>query len=252
MFPSLFNHCFSELIGRCAGCAELKPLQCLSSTTIGSPQIDTKNHASRIPPSLTITRYLHGYAQQKAVQLVGPMYLGDSIFSGPVIFIDGGTQFRKHGEGLSVGDGDSYRGQLDEKLNPNKDYSDLSYVLASLPAHFNEAHLYGFLGGRRDHEWANLGEANAFLKKRHQAMQLHFETEITGFTAGRWQLEINELFSLLCLETAKVKLTGDCQFQLKQKTPLEPLCSHGLSNVGQGVITLQTDKPIFIIYPGRI
>ena len=155
------------------------------------------------------------------------------------------------GEGLAVGDGDSHNGILDEKLNPNKDYSDLAYVLASLPAHFNEISLKGFLGGRRDHEWANLGEAHAFLRQRHQATKLHFGSRITGFSSGRWQLEINEPFSLLCLETAKVKLSGECQYQLKQKTRLEPLCSHGLSNVGHGVVTLQTDKPIFAIYPER-
>jgi len=185
------------------------------------------------------------------VSLVGPLYTGKTPFSDPVIYVDGGTQFRQQHEGLAVGDGDSYHGKLDEKLNPNKDFSDLAYVLASLPAHFNEVYLSGFLGGCRDHEWANLGEAHAFLKQRHHATQLHFDTQITGFSSGHWQLEINEPFSLLCLTTAKVKLLGECRYQLKQKTRLEPLCSHGLSNLGHGVVTLQTDKPVFVVYPER-
>jgi thiamine pyrophosphokinase len=184
--------------------------------------------------------------------LVGPLFTGVTKFSDPVIYIDGGTRFREQGEGLAVGDGDSHDGVLDEKLNPNKDYSDLAYVLASLPAHFNEICFEGFLGGRRDHEWANLGEAHAFLTQRHQATQLHFGAQITGFSGGRWQLEIDEPFSLLCLETAQVKLTGACQYPLKQKTRMEPLCSHGLSNIGHGVVTLQTDKPVFVIYPERV
>jgi len=223
----------------------------LPSSSNGPFPIDTKNHASRIPPSLTITRYLHNYAAQKSVSLVGPLYAGNKEFSDPVLYVDGGTQFRTQHEGLAVGDGDSYSGVLDEKLNPGKDYSDLAYVLASLPAHFNEVCLNGFLGGRRDHEWANLGEVNAFLKQRHLATQINFDTQITGLTAGRWQLEINETFSLLCLETAKVKMKGACHYQLKQKTRLEPLCSHGLSNIGHGTVTLQTDKPLFIVYPQR-
>ena len=82
-------------------------------------------------------------------------------------------------------------------------------------------------------------------------MQLHFEEQLTGFSGGRWQLDINEPFSLMCLETARIKLTGACRYPLKQKTPLEPLCSHGLSNVGEGVITLNSDKPVFIVYPVR-
>ncbi len=234
------------------GCSLLKALQCPLSESYGLFSIDTKNHASRIPPSLTITRYLHCYASQKSVSLVGPLYTGETKFSDPVLYIDGGAQFRQQREGLAVGDGDSHNGALDERLNPNKDYSDLAYVLASLPAHFHEICLHGFLGGRRDHEWANLGEAHAFLKQRHLATQLHFETRITGFSSGRWQLEINEPFSLLCLETANVKLSGECQYQLKQKTRMEPLCSHGLSNVGHGVVILQTDKPVYVIYPTRV
>ncbi len=217
----------------------------------GSIQIDTKNHANRIPPSLTITRYLHDYATQKSVSLVGPLYDGKASFHDPVIYIDGGAQFRRQGEGLAVGDGDSHDGVLDEKLNPIKDYSDLAYVLASLPAYFNEVCLLGFLGGRRDHEWANLGEAHAFLKQRHLATQLHFGSRISGFSSGRWRLEIDESFSLLGLETANIKLIGECRYQLKQKTRMEPLCSHGLSNVGHGGVTLQTDKPVFIVYPDR-
>ncbi len=233
------------------GCNLPKALQCPLSDSHGPFQIDTKNHASRIPPSLTITRYLHNYSTQKNVSLVGPLYTGKAQFSDPVIYIDGGTQFRQQHEGLAVGDGDSHDGVLDEKLNPNKDFSDLAYVLASLPAHFHDVYLNGFLGGRQDHEWANLGEVHAFLRQRHQATQLHFGEQITGFSSGRWQLEVNEPFSLLCLATAKVKLLGECRYQLKQKTLLEPLCSHGLSNLGYGVVTLQTDKPVFIVYPER-
>lgn len=82
-------------------------------------------------------------------------------------------------------------------------------------------------------------------------MQVHFETQISGFTAGQWQLEIDETFSLLCLETARVKLTGACHYPLKRKTRLEPLCSHGLSNIGSGTITLTTNSPVFVVYPDR-
>ncbi len=183
------------------------------------------------------------------MNLIGPLYKGKAEFSDPVIFVDGGAQFRKASEGLSVGDGDSYSGVLDEKLNPNKEYSDLAYVLSSLPAHFHEVFLLGFIGGRRDHEWANLGEAYAFLHTRHQATKIHFESEVTGFSVGKWQLEINGPFSVLSIEAAQVKLLGDCQYTLKQATKIEPLSSHGISNTGEGAITLQTDKPVFIVYP---
>ena len=209
------------------------------------------NRTRRIPPSLTIARYLHDYTTANQLSLVGPLYQGETRFSDPVIFVDGGTQFRLAKEGLSVGDGDSHQKALDEKLNPHKDYSDLAYVLSSVPAHFHEIFLHGFIGGRRDHEWVNVGEAHAFLQARHQPTKLHFESEITGFSAGKWQLEINAPFSLLCMEAAKVKLIGACHYQLEQKTKIDPFCSYGLSNVGEGAIMLQTDKPVFVIYPSN-
>ncbi len=213
--------------------------------------IETPDHTSRIPPSLTIARYLHDFADSVSIELIGPMYDGDAQFTAPALFIDGGANFRGQNEGLSIGDGDSYSGTLDECLNPHKDYSDLAYVLASLPAHFHKVSLSGFLGGRRDHELANLGEASAFLKHRHQATRIQFGQAICGFSAGDWQLEIHEPFSLMCLDTTKLTLTGDCTYPLTKQTQIEALCSHGLSNVGTGSITLKTDAPVFIIYSER-
>ncbi len=207
------------------------------------------SRTSRIPPSLTIARYLHDYVNASQLSLVGPLYKGKTVFKEPVIFVDGGTQFRLAEEGLSVGDGDSHIKALDEKLNPHKDYSDLAYVLSSVPAHFHEIFLHGFMGGRRDHEWVNVGEVHAFLHGRHQPTKLHFESEVTGFSAGKWQLEINAPFSLLCMEAARVKMVGACRYPIEQKTRVDPFCSYGLSNVGEGSIVLQTDKPVFIIYP---
>lgn len=212
---------------------------------------ETPDHTSRIPPSLAIARYLHDYVDSVSIELVGPMYNGDAKFTAPTLFVDGGTEFRNQNEGLSVGDGDSYPDSLDECLNPHKDYSDLAYVLASLPAHFHKVALSGFLGGRRDHELANLGEANAFLKHRHQATRIQFGQAICGFSTGDWQLEIHEPFSLMCLETTKLTLTGDCTYPLIEPIQIEPLCSHGLSNIGAGRITLKTDAPVFIVYSNR-
>ena len=204
-------------------------------------------HNQNIPPSLAIARYLHGYASHRALSLVGPLYQGTNTFENPVLFIDGGAEFRHADEGLSVGDGDSFVGKLDETLDRHKNYSDLAYALASIPAHFYEIHLHGFLGGRRDHEWVNIGEAAAFLKHRHQTTQLHFDSAFTGFSAGQWQLEINGTFSVLCIESAKITLTGECEYPLNQATQLEPLSSHGLSNAGSGKIQLKTNSPVFVV-----
>ncbi len=191
---------------------------------------------------------MHDFSKAQSLTLIGPLLQLAVKETAPIIYVDGGARYKTTEQGLSVGDGDSFDGDLDERLNPHKDYSDLAYVLASVPTHFRELFLYGFLGGRRDHEWVNLGEANAFLKHRHQATKIHFESEVTGFSAGKWQLSIHGTFSLLCLEPAKVMLSGACQYPLPQATSIVPLSSRGLSNVGEGDIVLQTDQPVFIVY----
>ena len=226
-----------------------KALELSNSLNRENQIIDTLEH-SRIPPSLTITRYLHDYSGARAITLVGPMYQGKSNFDTPLIFVDGGTAFRNQDQGLSVGDGDSYSGGLDEQLNPDKDYSDLAYVLSSLPAHFHKIELLGFLGGRRDHELANLGEIHHFLKHRHSPTRVLLDQAVAGFSAGDWQLEIHEVFSLMCVESTKLTLEGECEYPLNTLTQIEPLCSHGLSNIGRGCITLKTEQPVFVFYSG--
>lgn len=191
---------------------------------------------------------MHDFADARTVNLVGPLYSGAAKFDQPVIYVDGGAKFQQSGVGLSVGDGDSYAEKLDEQLNPHKNYSDLAYVLASLPAHFHKFILHGFLGARRDHEWANLGEAHKCLKHRHQPTKIYFDSQLTGFSAGKWQLSIEGIFSLLCVEPIKAVLQGDCRYELSQATHIEPFSSHGLSNVGHGNIVLEIDQPAFIVF----
>lgn len=200
------------------------------------------------------------------IWLVGPRYQKDSEQSldtlppnEPVLYIDGGTHFRPDTSnqmppeptGFALGDGDSWSGQLDETLPAEKNYSDLAYALANIPAQFTEIHLLGFLGGRRDHEWINLGEAHQFLALRHKPTRLYFDArpteQIIGFSAGSWQFHHHGIFSLICLAPAKITLNGDCQYPLDHPTPLNPLSSHGLSNRGEGDITLSSDQVIFFI-----
>lgn len=137
---------------------------------------------------------------------------------------------------------------MDEPLHPHKDYSDLAYVLAGLPQHFKSLNLYGFLGGRRDHELLNIGEACAYLKHQLLNASVRFDDKLHCFGKGEWQVEINQTFSLMCLQPAKVQLIGECKYPIKEQTELSPLSSLGLSNEGIGVIQLRCDGPILLYY----
>ncbi len=181
--------------------------------------------------------------------MIGPLYSGNNLPDTPLIFVDGGAKFKAGENGFTVGDGDSFSGSLDEELSPNKNYSDLAYTLSSIPAHFSDIHLLGFLGGRRDHEWINLGEGFTFLSNRTHATRVHFDDIATGITAGNWQLNIHSQFSLIALQHATVVLTGKCQYRLPDPTRISPLSSRGLSNKGHGQVDLETDEALFLVYP---
>ena len=176
--------------------------------------------------------------------LVGPLCEKEPRSSGPAIFVDGGAQWYRE-PGISVGDGDSWNDGLQVQLNPQKDVSDLGFVLRSLPDSVRLLEMCGFLGGDRDHELFNLGEVQRFLNLRPRRVA-HLDTSVLGFSRGNWQLEHEGEFSLLSLAPVSVSLHGDVQYPLSEPAIIEPLDSRGLSNVGSGLISLQSTGTVFI------
>ena len=200
----------------------------------------------------TLDDYLLRFGEGGCVTLVGPVL--SSVVSGlvePVVWVDGGADWRgDFSAGFAVGDGDSCGGELDQYLDINKDFSDLGYVLRRLPGGFDEVILRGFLGGRRDHEWFNLGEAHHFLKAATVPKVVRFVSGLTAYSAGEWRFSADDLFSLAALESATVRLSGACQFPISTPTKITAFSSFGLSNIGFGEIVLHTDAPVFVFQPG--
>jgi len=52
------------------------------------------------------------------------------------------------------------------------------------------------------------------------------------------------------LKNTLVKLRGNCQFPIPKLLEITPLSSFGLSNVGEGEMTLENQGPVFLYYPG--
>ena len=83
---------------------------------------------------ISIPEYLSRYRKDEVLTLTGPLYCDKETeigFTEPVIFVDGGTQWRLGEEGIAVGDGDSSQFKMDILLNPDKDFSDLAFALES-------------------------------------------------------------------------------------------------------------------------
>lgn len=209
--------------------------------------------------------FLTAIQSENAVTLVGPLYHQRHTPLMPTIYVDGGSRYRAaggwvaaaHAEGqsafptISVGDGDSSAGSLDELLPAEKNYSDLSFVLRSLPASIKEVTLLGFLGARRDHELANLGEVADFLKMRSGFARVDLAgpsgDRVVAFAHAPLEISITGLFSVFVLEPANVQISGMCKYQLTPDITLSPLSSHGLSNMGYGKLEVSSNTPAFVL-----
>ena len=193
-------------------------------------------------------RYLDQFDPLSSVTLVGPMANRIEQLTEPVIFVDGGSNWREGKVGVSVGDGDSSSNKLDVLLNPEKDFSDLSFALESLGNRFRQVQLCGFLGGRADHQLLNYGAVAHFLSARQSATCVWFEREISAYSTGSWQINVNGVFSLVVFEPTHIELQGDCKYHIPAATMVKPVSSFGLSNEGHGRISLSNSAAVFIFH----
>ncbi len=197
---------------------------------------------------MRLFQYLEKFKHTGTVTLVGPLAEPPGQVPEPVIFVDGGSRFRVEGVGLSVGDGDSFDGEIDIPLNPEKDFSDFAFALEHIPREYDTIVATGFLGGRRDHEMFNLGETHHFLKSRAHPASIDFDGKITGYTRGDWAFHRSGLFSLAVVETTHVRMTGACRYPCVERTEFQPFSSLGLSNIGTGTIHVSSEGPVFILF----
>jgi thiamine pyrophosphokinase len=175
----------------------------------------------------------------------------------PKIAVDAGARFCADAQ-IWVGDGDSHDASVSSphqfKLSPEKDRSDLGCALTLLSEeHHYRLHFWGLLGGRRDHELFNLGEASNFLQAHPGSSIFFYDQSATvrfHFVGqGEWGFKHPGLFSLGCLRSAHVSLLGSCRYPIIRETLIQPLSSFGLSNEAQGDLKLMTSGPVFIYYP---
>ncbi len=189
------------------------------------------------------------------VTLVGPMRQPEASITDPTIYVDGGIKFKPPGDkqfSIHVGDQDSSAIAPDHLLSANKDFSDLAFVLAHLPASIVKLSMHGFLGGRRDHEILNFGETHSFLSGRPRPTRAAFWNEgriqVLGFSAGMWTFDHTGLFSLVVFEDTPLNLKGHCEYDFGPKRNLKALSSLGLSNRANGELHLETEKPAFLFF----
>lgn len=195
---------------------------------------------------MDLKTYLNQF-NEPSLELIGPFYEGGDLHSEPVVFVDGGVKFKNNSRGFSVGDGDSAPLELDQKLNTEKDFSDLAFVLAHIPDPYSLIRAQGFLGHRKDHEIMNLAEVHRFMSTRKTSTRLFFENKIHAYSKGSWAIELHACFSLFAFAPLELKLSGDCDYKIDNAyQTLRELSSHGLSNRAFGKIEIQCSAPVFL------
>ena len=203
----------------------------------------------------------HIYDANRLV-LIGPMLkkkMNESALSTlgllttPQIALDGGIKYAPRPD-LWVGDGDSagvVHPDIPYFAKLNQDETDFQFCLQQIHSWaWSELHIFGMLGGRRDHEWANLGAVYSAAKYKAGFRKAIFygscfESEFYILPKGETKIQIEGLFSLLAFEPAVVTLSGQCQYPAN-KIELEPFSGRGISNLGFGLINVESNVPMLI------
>lgn len=179
----------------------------------------------------------------------------------PQIAIDGGDQFADQPLFI-IGDGDS------SSIHPKpsnwitkitQDETDLGFCLNHLSSHerfssWTELHLFGFLGMRRDHEYAVIGELAHVLKMRphRSTARLYREDgalEFSIHSPGSHEFDHQGLFSILPIGQATVSISGHCVYPLSNHE-LMPFSGRGISNEAKGEFTVNSSS-VFLMIPGK-
>lgn len=190
--------------------------------------------------------------------MAAPLLPGDierlGLADAAQVAVDGGIGYALKPV-LWAGDGDSSPSGTPVAFKDSQNETDLRFCLNGVRGwKWRELHLFGFLGGRRDHELANFGEIHAELKSRANFTSAVFyddrlEAAARFFRGGAHRVNISGAFSLLALEAAVADISGDCDYAAAGAA-LPLLSGRGISNKGRGMVDISCTAPFMIITAG--
>lgn len=187
--------------------------------------------------------------------IVGPVSPCSPSNTFPTLAVDGGARFVPNFD-LWIGDNDSYLEKIDSAnafiFPSDKDQSDLCLALSLFKTNAYTLHLYGFLGGRRDHELFNFGEIFSHLLTMANSKVLLYDGKALQFIlhgAGTHEFNHQGLISIGTLFPQKLLLKG--QLSYTGESEFGALSSLGLSNKASGTFNISASKPFFIYLDHR-
>jgi len=202
--------------------------------------------------------FIKNISNSEELILIGPCSFTlpkDKYSDSPLLIVDGGINHDLNcfssNLRLSLGDNDSNlsKKELDIAFPIEKNQSDLKLALDLISkSKIKKIRLYGFLGGRKDHEMINLGELLNFADLSQGLERIDLEEEISIIPPGESHFDDEGCFSVATLEKAKLQITGNCKYQLLETTTISPLSSHGLSNIAKGKFLITNDRPVLVFW----
>lgn len=190
------------------------------------------------------------------VNIVGPMKadLKNADEKLPTYFVDGGM---KHFEprfkrAFSIGDNDSFEGKMEEVLPQNKDRGDLFFaVQKAQDSGAKQAFLYGFVGGRMDHQILLLGDLLELAGKRTR-FDIFEEEELrmSVLPSGNHCFDFTGPFSVFSAREQKLLYQGSCQYPNHKEYPqlIGAFTTHGLSNYSDASFSITSQAPFCLMY----
>lgn len=203
-----------------------------------------------------LQRFQEKVLTTRRVGVVGPLSTAyptdlENAAEYALLGVDGGARFGRSRFDLTIGDGDSLPTDLpphtlDFQLCVDKDKSDLAFALDCLPRGPWSLELWGFSGGRFDHDILNLGTLARWVEEEGGKVRMYHSDcqQLMVLPAGSHHLLLEGVFSLFSLREANWSIAGDCRFPLLP-TRLPALDSRTLSNQGLGRVDMTVDQVFF-------
>lgn len=197
--------------------------------------------------------------QHQKLQVIGPMLEDKNLISldCPTIYVDGGAKYQVQNHlhpTYLIGDADShpYPDQFHYLLSPDKDVSDLGFVLQNLTAQNCQLSLLGFIGGRLDHQLFVLGEVQAYSKRTGNLIilddQLIFPAKLDQ--THYLECQYTGIFSVGCYQPTTISISGAVKYPLHQ-IELIPHSSFGLSNQSTGSFQIKAMQNFWVYFENK-
>lgn len=195
--------------------------------------------------------------KSKTVNIIGPLSpelgaIDPEVFT---IFVDGGLDHASAAfkNAVSIGDGDSTGKPMDIVLSRDKDRGDLHFaIMESLKRGANKAKLYGFIGGRLDHQILLLGDLLALSQEEHLCFEIYEKERLRMeiLPSGEHEFDYKGAFSVFTHTEQKILYQGDCKYPIKKEYPqlLKPFSTKGISNYSSSKFALKSEGSLCVFF----